>query len=97
MGCKRTNFDPRNHMHDDHQGEAGEDAPQMHSSCCYMLRKIIGVTTGQGMFTLLHLFSAGTTEHVLCIDPYSVVMLPGLSCINRNDGGLRHSDAGEVR
>ncbi|CAE7534054.1 unnamed protein product, partial [Symbiodinium sp. KB8] len=24
MGYKRTNFDPRNHMHDDHQGEAGE-------------------------------------------------------------------------
>ncbi|CAE7335570.1 unnamed protein product, partial [Symbiodinium sp. KB8] len=40
---------------------------------------VIGMTTGYCMFTLLHPIPAGTTEHALCIDPYSIVLLLGPS------------------
>ena len=55
------------------------DNPQMHSSCYHLLSKVIGMTTGYCMFTLLHPIPAGTTEHALCIDPYSIVLLLGPS------------------
>ena len=43
-----THFDPFNHMRE----EQGKDAPPMHSSCYFMLCKIIGMTTGYRMLTV---------------------------------------------
>ena len=69
MGYNRRHIDPSNHMRDE-QG----DTPQMHPSCTFMLCQIIGVTSGYRMFVLLRPVSAGTTEHVLAVDPCSIVM-----------------------
>ena len=75
IGYNRTHFDPFIYMRE----EQGEEAPQMNSSCYFMLCKIIGMTTGYRTFTLLRSISAGTTEDVLTIDPISIVMLLGLN------------------